>query len=205
LLGALQGTLSSPLQVTLAEAAAPAEPLPGSALTQVHGKYYSVSSDSEVITRNPATFILGLPVPDGVPTDNLAIALLSFNPDAGENVWAPLLSIYDEAAKLLLAPLPYISTEEQIVIIIEHPGFQSPPNPPEPPVVARFGGIAASQLVPPEFFTICWMDTEQAQLYCIEWEALIIQETLQGGFFGASPEGFYSEFQGMGYPEPHLG
>jgi hypothetical protein len=66
-------------------------------------------------------FVLGLPVPGGVPTDTLAIATIA----PQDSDWIFLTGLYDDASKLMLVPMTWLTKEGNTVVLVESVGFLS--------------------------------------------------------------------------------
>ena len=113
-LGAIAGTLTTTLNISIDHTTAPTPTI----LTdpQVHGAYYHIAADENVIyCEQGKGFILGLPVPNGVPTDTLAIATISPQSDD----WAILNGLYDVESELMLVSLSSLTEAGETAALIE--------------------------------------------------------------------------------------
>ena len=90
------------------------------------GNFYELTASHNVITPNGEYLLVGLPVPEGIPTANLAIAVLS-PPESiisqGELEpwmrWSIVTGSYDEESGRFGAVVPFVGTESHIYVLIE--------------------------------------------------------------------------------------
>jgi len=125
--GVPAGLLSAPLTIDLALAEAPAVPLP-SDVTGL-GDAMVVRASREVHHRGLwGGFIVGLPVPPGVPTDDLGVAVLVA--DDGdhhhEDHWAVRWGVHYEPRGLLLAAFPSLDPDGRVVRLVRGDFLASP-------------------------------------------------------------------------------
>lgn len=113
-IGAIAGTLPTAIDVTIAATAAPSQTI----ITDptVHGSYYHISADQKVVICNQEKgFILGLPLPDGVSNENIAVAILP----SGSDGWLISNGSYDSDSELILTSLSGLTVEGATVVLIE--------------------------------------------------------------------------------------
>ncbi len=96
------------------------------------GKFYSVGSEKDFSVREGEFLILGLPVPDGVSTDDLAILVLSrpgsvvsaFPEEEDSSIrWNPLRGVYDEESGLFGTIIPFVGAEPEIYVLAKSIGY----------------------------------------------------------------------------------
>lgn len=122
-LGAIAGTLTTTLEISITHTSAPTPTI----ITdpQIHGAYYHIAADENVLLCDQAKgFVLGLPVPNGVATDSLAIAAIS----AGSSGWGIISGLYDPQSELLLVPLASLTETGFTAVLIERENFTSLPD-----------------------------------------------------------------------------
>lgn len=123
-LGAVSGTFSTTLNISITHTTAPTQTILGDPL--VHGAYYHIAADENVLMCDQEKgFVLGLPVPDGVPTDTLAIVTIA----PGADEWSLLTGLYNDDSQLMLVPRAWLTTEGSTVVLVENEGFRSQPEP----------------------------------------------------------------------------
>lgn len=134
--GAPDGALEEPLQVTIAQTELPedAPALPPEA--GAAGAAFLFSADRPAYTPALSPFIAGLPVPDGADPAHLAVAVLDpaeetmaqidpvpggeVSPDTGiSDMWAILPGQYDAEHNLFLTTLPYLTPEGRLLLLVQ--------------------------------------------------------------------------------------
>lgn len=99
--------------------------------TKVISDFFQVTAQQEIVSPSGEYLLLGLPVPSGVNTENLGIAVLSppnsivTSPNQLHQSmrWEMLTGYFDQASGLFGTTLPYLGAEKQIFALIEG-GFQ---------------------------------------------------------------------------------
>lgn len=129
-MGAVPGTLPTPLWVVVETTALPTPPIPGDATP--HGEPFLLSGNRKVTSAAGTGFVVALPIPDGVATDHLGVAV--FDPadptDAGSlDTWSILPGLVDPVQRQLLVLVRYASPVGAVLVVVEHPGLDSPVNP----------------------------------------------------------------------------
>ena len=121
-IGAIAGSLPTSIDVTISATTAPTPTI--IADPTVHGSYYHVAANQDVaICGQEQGLILGLPVPTGVATTNLAIAILP----EGDTEWRLVSGLYDDVSELMLVRLSGLSQTGLTVVLVELAGFSSVP------------------------------------------------------------------------------
>ncbi len=193
LIGAVSGVLSDTLSVTierdvsLAYTTSPTLTLTGGVTP--HGNYYRLHADRAVFAPGTTTFILGLPVPTGVPTSTLGIAL--YEPPDGEDeaVWHILSGLYDADHKLMVVTLPHIATESRTAVLVSHPSLSSPLNPSPTTSIASENEVTATQ-----FAVHCLIEDDIMREFC-DLDKVLVEDEL---------ERFFGVLVSMGYPQPRI-
>lgn len=187
-IGAVPGALSVPLGVTIEQTDAPAMELPGGA--QALGSYYSLSAERDAAASPNTPFILGLPIPDGVPTDHLGIAMMA-SADPGD--WTILPGLYDADHRLLLVTREYVAMGPRSMVLVEHPGLDSPLNDPTLVATQHVAHLAAMPADPAskDFSVLCVVNDP----FLCEGEIDPIKANLRT---------MHTEFINMGLGEPAL-
>jgi hypothetical protein len=130
-LGALTDTLAAPISVTISGASAPAVSLPSAALGL--GNFFEIHADQDVYPDTSSPLLAAFPVPGGVSTDNLALAVLqsgegSQDVDPSVQDWILLEGLYDPAENKFLTTLASLNAAGRMFVLVEHPDFDSPAN-----------------------------------------------------------------------------
>jgi hypothetical protein len=131
LMGAISGTLSSPLQITITPTSTPATALDPD-IIPVNG-FYDVRADRDLYTPADYPLLIGLPVPDGVDTTHLAMAVLipplriPFGDD-GLPHWFLFRGIYELPSELLVTAISGLSSSGYQIALVEAPN-QTPLTP----------------------------------------------------------------------------
>lgn len=138
-LGALANTLDAPIEVSIAIANAPGVPIPGPA--QISGDYYLFGAETDLFVTPEEPILLALPLPPGLPTTNLAAALLTSEEGANDAAGEPLAWSFQEGMVdidqgLFLTTLLSLPEAGQLVALVEHPDYESPSNDALPPASA---------------------------------------------------------------------
>ncbi len=122
-LGAVAGTLAQPINVYIQQSAPPTVPLT-QAVTLV-GNHFILGADELVYAPVDKPFLVGLPVPEGVDTRQLAVAILE-NPDGAEKAgldeagWVSLPGAFDPTTRLFSFTLPRLLPTGLSVVLIVH-------------------------------------------------------------------------------------
>lgn len=129
-LGAVSGTLAAPIEATITPLTASPTPRP-SDWTQ-EGGYYQVSAERLAIAPADKPFLIGLPVPPGAKTDELAMAILLppktvlDGPD-DEPLWTLAAGHYDAGSELFVITLTMLRPEPLVVTLVADPAFKPIP------------------------------------------------------------------------------
>jgi hypothetical protein len=124
LLGAVGGTLISPVQLTVTRIGAPATPLDPD-VTPL-SDFYNLQADRDLYTPADHPLLIGLPVPDGVDTTHLAMAVLvppdhiPFSDD-GLPHWFLFRGNYDVPNELLVAAIGGLSSSGYQLALVDAP------------------------------------------------------------------------------------
>jgi len=126
-IGTVTNTITASLQITVARIVPPSQPLFTG--TTPLGGYYQISAGEAVFPPLDKPFVLGLPVPPGVPTSNLGVAVLLpskhlWDADAGVRVWLPMLGTFDTTYRLFLVTLSGLLDEGATFVLIDHPDLE---------------------------------------------------------------------------------
>lgn len=129
-IGAPQGSLVAPVEVIFASPGAPTQTLPAPA--QAIGAYIQIAAAQTTYVAPENPLILAFPVPPGVDTAHLALGVLSSGidlPDVYTTAmeWTFLEGLYEASQGLFLSAATALSAEAEIYVLVEHPGFDSPP------------------------------------------------------------------------------
>lgn len=130
-LGALEDTLSAPIEVSIARATAPTTALP--AMAQVVSEFYTLGAGQDVAVSTESPFIVAVPVPAGADTQRLALAVLGSgervnDADPSVQAWSFLEGRYDPAQNIFLTTIAGLTVQERTIVLTVHPDFESPPN-----------------------------------------------------------------------------
>jgi hypothetical protein len=130
-IGALAGTLSAPIQVSITAATSPAVSVPAPA--QELSGFYQISAAEDVFVLPESPFILAFPVTSGVNTANLALAVLQSGAGMRDvddmiEAWTFLEGKVDLNRGLFLTTISGLKQGGQVFTLVEHPDFESPPN-----------------------------------------------------------------------------
>lgn len=120
-LGAATGVVTAPLRVSVAaEPSLPAE-LPAD-FVQRGGGYRLILPGDARIDGSQRPLLVGLPVPAGVPTDSLALAVYTPSSDvtdgAAPGPWMLRLGDYNAAHRLYVGQLPYLAQDRVVVTLV---------------------------------------------------------------------------------------
>ncbi len=128
-IGAMPGTLTQTIEVTIASMNAPQEALPMN--TQLVLGHYQVSSDLDLVPPLDKPFILGIPVPGGGLTQTLAVAMLVptadfLDTDPGQShQWLLSPGVYDPATAMFMTTLSTLPDSGFGVALVENPAMDS--------------------------------------------------------------------------------
>lgn len=193
---ATDGAIEEPVQVRIRRASDPTNdtPLPTS-LTQ-YGSFYHVDAEQDTFAPVENPFLIGLPLPEGAPTDDLALAVLVpaqyIHIDAPPGTdyvepadeWDFLPAMYDEETNQALAITPSLTASPVTATLISAPYFSSTNSTADattraaqksPGTVALLGGIFnlrlwflphARQVDEPDFVAICSPKEDDADAVC---------------------------------------
>ena len=129
-IGAPQGSLVYPVEVIFASPGAPTQTIPAPA--QAVGAYVQTAAVETTYVKPENPLVLAFPVPSGVDTAHLALGVLS----SGEKLtdvyldtkeWTFLEGLYNSSQELFLTAATALTTEGEVYVLVEHPGFDSPP------------------------------------------------------------------------------
>jgi hypothetical protein len=127
-LSAPAGSLTTTLPVWLNEVAAPQEQMIMGAVPV--GPYYNLGAECTTFTTASKSFKVELPVPEFANTAGLgaarleSTALMSHGSSSGR-VWLAASGVYDPARRRYVVNMPVLSSEGNVVVLIEHPSFAS--------------------------------------------------------------------------------
>lgn len=141
-LGVPQGNLATEVEVTLARTPHPTIPF-GAEITPL-GRSYRLESDTDAYGSLPTgQYLVALPVPEGVASDHLALAVLDPGEtrlDGGEDIWLYVEGRFLSDDSLFVAPHPALLTAGDVVRLVSADRFASPP--PDP---SGTSGVATQQ------------------------------------------------------------
>jgi hypothetical protein len=149
IVGAVEGTLAEPLPVLLVETTAPTQTLDVGTPT---GAYYRLAAERVAVAPADKPFLLGLPVPTGVITGHLAVAVLSPPGsvlDAGENepLWVASMGHYDAANNLFVVTLSALKPSGLTVVLVSNPIYE--------PIPTATAALALTAVLPKSFSVSC--------------------------------------------------
>lgn len=174
--GAVTGSLSRPIDITINSTSAPSSTI--LADPTIHGSYYEIASSENVtICGQELGLILGLPVPSGTSSTNLAVAVLA----EGSTNWQLLSGLYNDSADLMLVQLSVLGKAGLTAVLIEHNSFSSQPT--------TQINDAQSAINTATFHSVCITNSNGCSI------------TTQINDF---LELVYIEMTDMGYPDPYL-
>jgi hypothetical protein len=196
-LGAPTGAISQPAPLYIRDVPAPAESLWDGAA--VVGTFFEVGvSGCSVGVPSTHPLILSLPVPEGVHTDRLAVAVLVpgsalFGPASSGRFWDVAPGAYDEEHRLYQIALGGLLSEGITFVLVEDPNLASStssasPAPSGSAAIARRAGASAA---PTPWFWNGGVSTN-------DYNAAV--PVLQTGFTNA-----YNVYQANGFPLPSFG
>jgi len=147
---ALSNTLSTPINVSISVAAAPVEPMWNTA--NLIGDFFELRSDQDIrLTNSASPFVVAVPVPLGVDTAHLALAMRVPSEellDSGRTGWEWMLlpGQYDAVNNLFLTSSSALRSDGRIFVLVEHPDYSSPTLPTLQPVPVSV--VAGAQVIP---------------------------------------------------------
>lgn len=129
-IAAVAGAIEAPVVVAVPPTDAPFAEWPLPAGVEAIGPAFRVSSDADLFVTGGAPLVLGVPVPDGVATDELALAVLSppdplDDGDGAGFVWSLLPGTFDPETGLLAVALGALTVEGRVVVPVTAVGFDS--------------------------------------------------------------------------------
>jgi hypothetical protein len=98
---------------------------------KVVGHFYEVTASEEYISEDSDVLLLGLPLPEGVTPENLAVVTLSppwaliTGDDDPSLRWDLLFGAYDANSSLFGVVLPYVGGSPQIFALVEREAYSS--------------------------------------------------------------------------------
>jgi hypothetical protein len=126
IVGAVAGTLDAPLEMILAAIETPPAPLPAGFVRA--GDFHQVAAARPVVAPTDRPFLLGLPVPPGAATDELAAAVLMPPGSVLDGPDAPLWTLapgrYDAPNDLFVITLAALTPEGLTVALVTDPAFE---------------------------------------------------------------------------------
>jgi hypothetical protein len=144
IVGAVPGTLTEPLQVTIVETSLPSESLPGG--FQPRGNAYRISSRFVTIAPADKPLLIGMPVPAGADPARLGVAAFvpdglsteSEEPEGYAASWTAIPGSYDPATNLFVVTVRALLADGATLVLYEHPDNAPLPSPAAPqPSVAE--------------------------------------------------------------------
>ena len=135
IVGAVPGTLTAPLQVTIVETPLPSESLPGG--FQHRGNAYRISSRFVTIAPPDQPLLIGMPVPAGADPARLGVAAYvpdglateSEEPEGYGASWTAVPGSYDPATNLFVITVRALLAEGTTLVLYEHPDNVPLPSP----------------------------------------------------------------------------
>ncbi len=124
----MEGSLEEAVEVFIDPVTAPEMPLP--ATVRSAGKFFRFGAKQDTYGEaNP--FVLAVPVPDGVDTSKLALAILLQPEDVTENdldrpFWQVLEGVYDADSGYFITTLPFLAEKGRIIVLLETESYTSP-------------------------------------------------------------------------------
>ena len=128
---AMTSTLNEPVNISIGPTNAPKELMdPG--IAQLGG-YYKISTERDVFVENTHPFVLSFPVPSGVDTTHLALAILIsaemvMDVDLSGNYWSYLPGKYDPATNAFVTTIPSMISSGLIFSLVQNQGYNSNPS-----------------------------------------------------------------------------
>lgn len=175
-LGATADAISETLTISIAVTSAPTITLPASAT--VRSDYLHISAEQNRMAMIESPFVIGVPVPAGADTAHLVV-MHTVSPEmvldssASEAQWSYLPGLYDAASNLFFARLPFMLRQGSTFVLVNHPDFDSPANPTDPPPAqAAMLDQAAAQT----FEAWCMLETFTNPSHCTTNEEAIAVE-----------------------------
>ena len=162
MLGAVSGTLTTPLPVWLNEVSAPSVPLFDDAVPR--GAYYNAGAECTTFAPQGAPFALALPVPEDADTSKLGVAVLTparYLTDARRDgvVWELASGVYDPDSHLYFIPRAALLSEGSTFILVEHPDVR--------PMTSRRSKLRGEAVAPPVFVVRCSAMAAEAAAHSI--------------------------------------
>ncbi|MEM7332875.1 MAG: hypothetical protein AAF490_12375 [Chloroflexota bacterium] len=192
-LGAVAGLLTAPLSIMIQHTTMPILELPSDA--EGHGNIYQLKAERDVYASDElTTLVFGLPIPDGVATEHLGIAIYTpADPDRNdeENIeeWFIFPGLVDETTNLLVTTLPYLGELPLTAVLISHPSLDSPLN--DPSLATR----NPLDVQGTQFLAICWMPEASPIYDDCNFERDFVQNALNS---------ILGEFVSYGFPNPKI-
>jgi hypothetical protein len=194
-LAASEDALDEPVALDVAKVEAPfaATPLPPG--VQAVGEPFRLAGDRDAYAVGDALIVIGVPVPAGTPTDDLALAVLQ-PPDAlddGDGVtseWVLLPGTFDAETETLAVGLGAILSEGRTMVLVRSADYDS-----VAPARARSPGIDPAVIV--EF-------EEGFRVRCVGFSSGACTAADRSSTEAALDEAYAAWVEGLGYPEPRL-
>ncbi len=132
-IAAPDGSLATPLHILFTSLEPPNTALPAAA--QAVGAYLHISATETTYLSPNSPLVLGFPPSPGADTSHLALAVLK----SGANIsdvysqqsnWTFLEGLYDATQDLFLTTNAALTAQGETYVLVEHPGYASPTNPP---------------------------------------------------------------------------
>ena len=183
-IGAVVGSLTQSLAVEITQTTAPTLPLPTG--TQPLSLYYALSAERTVFANDDTPFILSIPVPPTVATDQLGIALYVKDDDSNVFDWMIRSGLYDPVEQTMLVKLPLLPNDVMQIVLVQNMGLSSPDNNVAHRQQAHVTGAPDFELRcpgDPALYDICKVDKD------------VFEDELKTNL---------NEFLNMGYNAPHL-
>lgn len=126
--GAVTGTLDEDVRISALIAAEPTPAYDDFAVRV--SDYYQLSAEADKLAPLDKPFLIGVPKPDGVASDNLAIAILSDNSDNESKpglglAWEFAPASYDADDNLLTFTYSQLRTSNLVFTVVQAPSFNS--------------------------------------------------------------------------------
>lgn len=197
LIGAADGVFDGELEVFAERALDPTSATPLNSGAEIVSSFYGVGAT--VTTRAPvdAPFVIGLPVPPGLNTDKLALAVLEpswhghlYDSDKMEASWAFVDGFFDAERGLLVATLSQLADFGNTVAVVSADAFSTRPTGiPDAISGAHFHSDE------PSFKATCSSGFDEATEECDGAARSAAAQVLEDA---------YNEFTELGFEEPRL-
>lgn len=137
LLATTEGALEEPVQVLISRSSDPTDVTPLPESMDQHGGFYHLGAESDTFAPVEHPFVVGLPLPDGAPTEDLALAVLvpaqyihiDTRPGVSyiepADAWDFLPATHDEESNQALAVTPSLTASPVTATLVSATYFSS--------------------------------------------------------------------------------